>query len=222
MIVEEIVSDIQERFRQGQRRTQIKEELMNKGYDEEDIDDTIARIQHDVIKQLPGISWIYHHVERLESKPNAGSPKTTLLLMIACIVFLLLFAGGLYLFLDPLGTRATGRDVKRQSDATILQNGLTQYFQKNQQYPKSLDDMVPGTLSDLPRDPQTGAEYSYQPLDGNTNYKLCINYEEQQQQCFNATPETSGIPIVPTDTPVPTFSPQSAGISPSASMYHVN
>lgn len=222
MVIEEQISDIRERFRQGQRRNEIKEDLMQQGYDEDEIDDTIAKIQHDAIKQLPGISWIYHHIEHFESKPNAGSPKITFMLMIACIAFLLVFAGGLYVIIDPLGTRATGRDVKRQSDATILQNGLTQYFQKNQQYPDSLDDMVPGTLSDIPRDPQSGAEYSYQPLDGNTNYKLCISYEQQQQQCLNATPSISGIPVVPTDTPEPTFAPQSANVSPSASIYHAN
>lgn len=222
MVIEEQISDIRERFRQGERRNDIKEDLMEQGYDENDIEDTIAKIQRDVIKDLPGISWIYRHVEHFESKPNAGSPKTTFVLMIGCIAFLLIFAGGMYLFIDPLGTRSSSRDVKRQSDATIIENGLTQYFQKHQQYPNKLDEMVPDTLSDIPRDPQTGAEYSYQPLDQNANFKLCIDYEEQQQQCVNAAPAVSGIPIIPTDTPVPTFSPQSASISPAVKSNYAN
>jgi len=78
--------------------------------------------------------------------------------------------------------------------------------------------MVPGTLSDVPRDPQSGTEYSYQPLDNNGNYNLCIAYEQQQQQCVNAAPITSGIPVIPTDTPIPAFKPQSATVS--ASPYH--
>jgi hypothetical protein len=222
MVIEEQISAIRERFRQGQRRNEIKEDLIEQGYEEQDIDDTIAKIQHDVIKELPGISCIYRHVEHFESKPNAGSPKTTFLLMIVCITFLLILAAGLYISLDPLGTHASGRDVKRQSDATIIENGLTQYFQKYQQYPDTLDEMAPDTLSNIPRDPQSGAEYSYQPLDANTNFKLCINFEEQQQQCVNATPAISGIPVVPTDTPEPTFSPQSANVSPTESKYHAN
>lgn len=214
MVIEELDSDIQERFRQGQRRQEIKEDLMDQGYDEGDIEDTIAKIQRDVFKQLPGISWIYRHVEHLESKPNAASPKTTVLLMVACIAFLLLLAGTIYFITDPLGTRTGGRDIKRQSDATILENGLSQYFQKNNRFPDKLDEMVPGSLSDIPHDPQTGQEYSYQPLDNNQNYKLCIAFEQQQQQCVNAAPDVSGIPVVPTDTPIPTFAPQAASSAP--------
>src|SRR5258708_92554 len=132
MVIHELISDIKDRFRRGQRRNEIKEDLIEQGYEEDDIDATIAKIQHDAIKQLPGISWIYGHVEHFESKPNAASLRTTAFLMIVCFIVLLLLAGALYLFFDPLGTRSVGRDVKRQSDATIIENGLTQYFQKNQ------------------------------------------------------------------------------------------
>ncbi len=218
MVNEELITDIQERFRQGQRRAEIKEDLMEQGYDEDDIDDTIAKIQRGVLKQLPGISWIYRHVEHFESRTNAVSFRTTVLLMIACVVLLLLTAGALYLFFDPLGTGAIGRDVKRQSDATIIENGLTQYFQKNHQYPNILDEMVPGTLSDIPRDPKSGSEYQYQPvdnIDNNSNYNLCIAYEQQQQQCFNASPVGLDIPVIPTGTPIPAFVPQSATVSAS-------
>jgi hypothetical protein len=219
MVNEELITDIQERFRQGQRRQEIKEDLIEQGYDEDDIDDTISKIQHDVFKQLPGVSWIYQKVEHFESHPKAASPRTTVLLMLSCIAFLLLMAGALYVFIDPLGTHATGHDVKRQSDATIIENGLTQYFQKNNRYPNTLDEMVPGTLTDIPRDPQTGAEYAYQSLDNNNNYKLCIAYENQQAQCITASP-SSDIPVVPTDTPVPAFVPQTASVS--ASPYRAN
>jgi hypothetical protein len=214
MVIDELIDEIRERFSKGQRRNEIKEDLMAKGYNEDDIDDTIAKIQNDVLKQLPGISWIYQRIEHFESNPHATSPLTTIFLMISCVVFLILVAGSLYFLLDPLRTQTSGRDTKRQSDATIVENGLAQYFQKNNRYPDKLDDMVPGTISDIPRDPQTGQEYSYQPLDNNQDYKLCIVFEQQQQQCVNA-PVVSIIPIVPTETPVPAFVPQSASGSPS-------
>jgi hypothetical protein len=220
MVIDELIEDIQERFRTGQRRNEIKEDLMTQGYDEDDIEDTIAKIQHDVIKQLPGLAWIYRHIEHFETHPSAGSPKMTMLLMIGCVAFLVLVAASLYFFFDPLGTGSTGRDIKRQSDATIIENGLTQYFQKTQHYPDTLDEMVPGTLSSVPRDPQSGAEYSYQPLENNDNFKLCIVYEQQPEACHNATPVSSQIPVIPTDTPIPAFVPQSA--SGSASNYGAN
>lgn len=215
MIIHELIEQIQERFRNGQRRAEIKEDLMNQGYDEDDIDETISKIQKDALKQLPGIAWVYQKIEHFESKPNAGSPKTTALLMVACFIFLIILAGALYFIIDPFGTAPGGRDTKRQSDAIIIQNGLSQYFQKNNHYPDMLDEMVPGTLTLIPHDPKTGKEYSYQPLDNNQNFKLCIDYEEQEQQCLNAAPEVSTIPVVPTDTPVPAFVPQSASSAPS-------
>jgi len=217
MVITELIEEIQDRFRKGQRRKEIKEDLISVVYEEEDIDDTISKIQNDALKKLPVIAAIYKYIEHFESKPNAASPQTTVLLMAGCFVFLILLAGIVYFLLDPLGTHAGGRDVKRQSDETIIQNGLARYYQKNGQYPDALDTMVPGALSDIPRDPQTGTEYSYQPLDNGQNYKLCIDFEQQQQQCVNAAPDVSTIPVVPTDTPIPSFFPQSASVSPSPS-----
>ena len=216
MVIDELIEDIRERFRKGQHRREIKEDLMEQGYEEDDIEDTIEQIQHDVFRQLPGISWIYERIDHFESKPSAASPLTTLFLMVGCIVFLIILAGALYFIVDPLGSRADGRDVKRQSDETIIQNGLGQYFQKNNKYPDKLDDLVPGSLSDIPRDPQTSQEYSYQQTDNNQNYKLCIVFEQSQQQCVTA-PDISAIPVVPTDTPIPVFTPQTASISPTKS-----
>ena len=214
MVIDELVEEIRERFQKGQHRREIKEDLMAEGYEEGDIDDTIGKIQHDIFKQLPGISWIYQRIEHFESKPNAASTRTTVFLMAACIVFLFVLAGALYFLVDPLGSLSGGRDVKRQSDETIIQNGLGQYFQKNDRYPDILDELVPGSLSDVPRDPQTKAEYLYQQLDNNQNYKLCINFEQSQQQCVTA-PSISAIPVIPTDTPVPVFAPQSTSVSPT-------
>src|SRR6266404_8818824 len=109
MVIDELVEQIRERFQKGQHRHEIKEDLMVEGYDEEDIDDTIEKLQHDVFKQLPGISWIYQHIEHFESRLNSASTRTTVFLMVACIIFLVVLAGALYFFLDPLGSRVGGR-----------------------------------------------------------------------------------------------------------------
>ena len=219
MVTSELISQVKEKFLHGQRRNEIKEDLIDEGYEEKDVDAAIAKIQHDSIKQLPGISWVYRHLEHFESKSSAASLRTTIILMAVCIAFLILVAGALYLFFDPLGTRSNSRDVKRQADETIIQNGLSAYFQKNNRYPNTLDELVPNSLSDIPRDPKTGAEYSYQPMYNMSNYKLCIAFEQQEEQCVNAAPVVSVIPVIPTETPVPSFIPQSASSAPS---YHAN
>lgn len=219
MVTPELISQVKEKFLHGQRRQEIKEDLIYEGYEEKDVDQAIAKIQHDAIKQLPGISWVYRHLEHFESKSSAASLRTTIILMAVCVAFLLLVAGALYLFFDPLGTGSNSRDVKRLSDETIIQNGLSAYFQKNNHYPNTLDELVPNTLSDIPRDPKTGAEYSYQPMYNMNNYKLCIAFEQQEEQCVSAAPVVSVIPVIPTETPVPSFIPQSAQSQPS---YHAN
>ncbi len=204
---------IKEKFRQGKRRNEIKEDLMFQGYPEEDIDEAIKQIQHDVIKHLPGIASIYNVIESFEKKANLSTARMTVLLMILCVAFLFFVASGLYFIFDPLGTRSTARDAERQSDAAKLQTALGYYYQQYQHYPDGLSKLAPEFLSNLPRDPQSGAGYSYKPLDGNTNYELCTAYESQPPQCVNASESSSAIPAVPTTTPDVPFVPQSASSS---------
>lgn len=217
MVIDELIPIITEKFKQGERRNEIKEDLMNEGYYEEDVEDTVSKIQHEAIKQLPGISWIYQKIELFESKQNLATPRMTLLLMAACIGFLVLVAVGLYLTFDPLGSGASSRDDQRQTDITIVQNALTAYYQKGQRYPNTLDQLVPAFLSSLPRDPQTGAEYSYKQINGGANYELCASFELQNQQCVSAA-SVSNIPVVATDTPIPQFVPQSGSGTSSSTI----
>ena len=210
MVTDELVAIIQEKFKKGQRRNEIKEDLMYEGYPEEDIDDTISHIQHTALKQLPLISSIYQLIDDFESKPNLTTPKMTAVLMIACVAVLLLLAGGLYVLFDPLGTRSAARDAQRAEDSVTLQKAIDAYYKKNYQYPNSLNNLVPEFLPTVPHDPQSGTSYSYKAIDGSTNYQLCIAYEVQIPQCVNAKPVINGIPVIPTATPIPPFVPQSA------------
>ncbi|HSX09606.1 MAG TPA: hypothetical protein VLF93_05610 [Candidatus Saccharimonadales bacterium] len=217
MVTDELKDVIREKFRVGKRRTEIKEELLYEGYPEEDIEIAISQIQRDVIKQLPGISSFYRLLEYFETKSTLSTAKMTVLLMGTCVAVLILLAASLYLVFDPLGTHSTARDAERQSDTAKLQTALGYYYQQHQEYPNSLGQLVPVFLSALPRDPQTGAGYSYKPLNNNSNYQLCTQYELQSQQCVNALQDTLEIPVVATDTPVPPFVPESVSGSPSSS-----
>jgi hypothetical protein len=210
MVKQELLSKIQEKFQHGIRRHEIKESLMNEGYTETEIDAAIRSIQHDAMKQVPGIAKIYHLIDHFESKPNMTTPHMTLVLMGVCIGILLILAISLYFIFDPLGTRADARDAIREADAVKIQKAIKGYYQKYHMYPSSIDALSPGFLSPIPRDPQTGNEYTYSTLDNNTNYQLCVSLELQPAQCLSAVPVSQDIPVIPTDTPVPTFVPQPA------------
>ncbi|MDP3958160.1 MAG: prepilin-type N-terminal cleavage/methylation domain-containing protein [bacterium] len=72
-------------------------------------------------------------------------------------------------------SRAKSRDAARVSDVKQLQNALQLYLNDNKQYPATLDpaELVPLHIRAVPRDPLTGASYSYAALmSGNR----CIDY----------------------------------------------
>jgi hypothetical protein len=210
MATEELIAIVKEKFQQGKRRSEIKEELWNDGYSEEDIDQAITKIQHDAIKQLPGISWFYRIIDDFESKGTLTTPRMTVILMICCIVALLLLAGGLYIVFDPLGTQATARDSARQDDMIKLQNALSAYYQVNHRYPATLGKLVPEFISTVPKDPTSGTTYSYHTTNNAGNYQICVTFELKIPQCANAPMSNQEIPILPTETPVPSFVPHSA------------
>lgn len=210
MITEALLSNIQEKFQHGIRRREIKETLMKEGYTETEIDAAIRQLQHNAMRKVPGIAKVYHLIDHFESKPTLTTPHMTLIISGLCLGILLILAVGLYFIFDPLGTRANARDAQRIADAHSIQKAITMYYQKNYLYPLTLNALSPAFLSPIPHDPQSGIEYFYKTLDNNTNYQLCVSLELQPMQCWNAAPVSSDIPLVPTDTPVPTFVPQPA------------
>lgn len=217
MTKDELSVYIRLKFQEGKRRNAIKEELLQLGYYEEDIDAIMTQIQHDAIKQLPGISSLYGLIEAFEAKSNLTTTKMTMLIMALCLGILVVLAVGLYFIFDPLGTRSGARDAERASDTAKIQTALGYYYQSHAQYPESITALVPTFLSNMPRDPQSGAEYFYKSLDNDTNYELCASYELEPKQCVTASSGSSQIPIVPTATPTPQYIPQSASDSPSSS-----
>ena len=210
MVTDELTATIKERFRQGARRKEIKDELLNQGWMEEDINAAMSQIQHDVIKQLPIVASMYHLLNKLETKTNLTSPQMTAVVMAVCVGILLLLAGGLYFFLDPLDARSIDRDKQRETDVARMRTAIDAYYKKNLTYPRTLQLLTPDYLPSIPQDPQSGAVYGYKTFDGASNYELCITFEMQSIQCISAKPVNSLIPIIPTPTQVPVFVPASA------------
>jgi competence protein ComGC len=210
MVSDELTTIVRNKFKEGKRRQEIRDELWQQGYSEEEISVAIAKIQHDAFKQLPGIARIYQLIEDLENKKNFTTPHMTIIVLVCSIGVLIIMAVGLYIVFDPLDTQAGARDTKRDADITQLQNALNAYYGDHQQYPSSLSGLIPDFLVSLPKDPETSADYSYHTANGSASYVLCVSYELKQQQCLSAKPASAVIPIVPTDTPIPTFAPKSA------------
>lgn len=207
MVNEELVAIIRERFQQNQRRNEIKDALIEEGYEETEIDAAIAHIQHDAIKQLPGISHMYQFIEDMEQKTDHASPKVVGLVLAGCFAVLLLIFGGLYYWLDPLGINTTERDKQRETDVVKLRTAIDAFYIAEKAYPANLQDLVPEYLQALPLDPKTGAQYSYKAMNGNRVYELCVTFEINPPQCLSSSQNTSTEPMVIV-TPTPTQNPQ--------------
>lgn len=210
MVTEELIATIEDKYRQGIRRKEIREQLYNQGWPEEDIDAALTKVQHDAYKKLPIISSIYQLIDHFEAKKSLTTPQMTVVLMAGCVGLLLLIAVGLYFILDPLDTRSIGRDKQRETDVAKLRTAITAYYKENDTYPRTLQVLVPDFLQAVPQDPQSGAPYNYTSLDGASNFELCVSFEIQPVQCIHAEPINSVIPIIPTATLQPEFVPQSA------------
>jgi type II secretion system protein G len=54
--------------------------------------------------------------------------------------------------------REKARDTERVTDVMQIRNALEQYFNRNSSYPSNLNDL---DMPSIPRDPATGASYTY-------------------------------------------------------------
>jgi len=209
MTKDELTQFIREKFQEGKRRSEIKDQLLQEGFYEEDVDEAMDQIQHDALRQLPVISSVYKIIDEFESKSSLASPRNTVILMSVCVGILILIAAILYFVFDPLGTQSNARDVERRDDLAKIQTALEFYYQQYHSYPGTLNKLVPEYLTNVPNDPQTGQAYSYTLNDSN-DYELCISYELVAKQCVSPADQSSVIPIIPTATPEVQYVPQSA------------
>lgn len=65
-------------------------------------------------------------------------------------------------------------DGVRVSDVLALQGALVRFRLERGRFPGSLDDLGPefAPAGGMPRDPETGQPYSYDPVDGGTDYRI--------------------------------------------------
>jgi hypothetical protein len=203
MVNEELEAIIRSKFQEGARRAEIREALLEQGYDEHEIDTAISHIQHDAIKSLPVVAHFYQIIEDLENKTDHASPKFVAAVLAGCFAVLLMIFAGLYYFLDPLGIKTVERDKQRETDAVKIRTAIDAYRIAKGSYPSTLKDLVPEYLQSIPLDPKSGATYSYRSMNENRLYELCITFEVQPQQCLTPTADVSSQPmIIVTPTPM--------------------
>ncbi|MBI4084458.1 MAG: hypothetical protein HY431_00990 [Candidatus Levybacteria bacterium] len=77
------------------------------------------------------------------------------------------------------------RDAKRRNDIALLREALEKYFADKKVYPKSLNELYSGYLSDLAIDPGTFQPYDYFLREDPTQYTLCVQMEGKTRQCAN-------------------------------------
>ncbi len=63
-------------------------------------------------------------------------------------------------------------DQIRKLDITNLNKGLKEYFGKNKEYPKNLEELTPDYLLVIPLDPVTKEPYAYVPNEDFSGYTL--------------------------------------------------
>lgn len=211
---EALTAAITERFQRGQRRAEIRDALIKEGWQEQDIDDAIALIQKEAIKQIPGFSHFFNWFDNPQTKSTLSSPKMTAFILAGCSIFLVGLLVVLYFTFDPFNTHAGQRDKQREADLGTLRTAMAKYFGEHATYPSDLSSLSPDVLEAVPRDPGTGADYKYTVLENGKNFELCINFETDSVPCIYAKPLQSEIPQVPA-TNSQDFIPQATSPAPT-------
>lgn len=196
MVNEELIEIIRTRFQQGERRAEIRDVLLGQGYDETEIDAAISQIQHEAIKQLPGVSHAYQLIDHLEKTTDHASPKFMAAVLAGCFGVLVILFAGLYFLLDPLGIKTEERDRQRETDVVKIRSAIDAFYIAKGVYPANLQELLPTYLQSIPLDPKSGTSYSYRTLNERRIYELCVTFEVATAQCVTPQADSSIVPMV--------------------------
>lgn len=217
MVNEELEAIIRGKFQEGLKRSEIRQLLLEQGYDEHEVDKALDHIQHDAVKQLPGVSHLYQIIEDLENKTDHASPKIVASVLMGCFTVLLAIFGGLYYWLDPLGIQTADRDKQRETDVVKIRSAVDAYYIAKKSYPPKLEELIPEYLQAVPLDPKSGNGYMYRLINQNTAYELCVRFETRPAQCLSPVPGDSTMPMMIV-TPTPMDAEKGAGVSSEESV----
>ena len=215
MVTQELLDNIIERYRQGQKTSQIKESLLVEGWEDIDIDQAISHLQTAALQQIPLVASFAKFFSRLDERTSRLPPHMVAAVLCFCAVLLFAVGGIFYWFHDPLGVRYGERDRQREKEIIQIRESLNTYFTANKAYPKTLIQLVPTYLATLPVDPETGKPYNYIPAKNPDNYQLCVSFETKAPVCISPVAANTLPVVVPPGAAQPTILP-TASASPSA------
>lgn len=215
MVTQELLDNIIERYRQGQKTSQIKESLLAEGWEDIDIDQAISQLQTAALQQIPLVATFAKFFSQLDERTSRLPPHMVAVVLCFCALLLFAVGGIFYWFLDPLGVRSGERDKQREKEIIQIRESLDTYFTANKAYPESLTQLVPAYLTVLPLDPETGKSYNYIPAKNIDNYQLCVSFETKAPVCISPVAANTLPIVVPPGAVQPTILPTKAA-SPSA------
>jgi hypothetical protein len=173
MVEQELIDKIIEKYRAGERRDVIIQELTEEGWHESEIRAAIREIQKNALVQLPLVGSFLSYLKHWEHKTSTLSTRWVLGLSAIMALAVLLIAVVLYNILDPLNEQGSARDKIRAKDLTTLQQAITNFHASNHIYPGKLEELVPEQITALPKDPKTHQAYEYRIIDDLGTYELC-------------------------------------------------
>ena len=150
MVTQELIDNISHRFRQGQTREEIKQALVDEGWEDVDIDEAIRHIQKTALSQLPLVAAYTEFIHKWDKK--TATLSTPAVLGVCAVFALLVFLLAIFLYntADPFNDRSLKRDETRQTNLKELQSSLQKYFREKNVYPDNLGQLAPAYLSTLP------------------------------------------------------------------------
>jgi len=121
-----------------------------------------------------------------KKKTRKGFSLTELMIVVAIIAILLLVA--IWAYRPQL---LKGRDVRRKADLNKLEKVFEDYYNDNDCYPETPDQLVPDYLSEFPTDPVTRQPYEFSTEDCDV-YRIYAKLEYEQDSAIAEVGCSSG------------------------------
>ncbi len=138
----------------------------------------------------------FYYFWELKSWAKISNTAKKIFIYTTIAIVALAVAAGFFIVGSPQQERLRRFDDQRVSDLQIIQGQIIYYWQNKEKLPAKLDDLKDPISGFNPaKDPQTGADYSYNIKDA-LQFELCANFNLQSLE--------SGQP----STELPTYPPQ--------------
>lgn len=138
----------------------------------------------------------WYFLEELRGTWEKNAKLSVAVGWITSLVVLIALGSSFFIIGSPESARLMKFDNQRVSDLQTIQWQVINYWQTKQKLPGSIADMEdPLTGFTAPKDPQTGADYSYKPGEG-MSFELCATFSAKS---LGTSADAASRPTVATD-----------------------